>query len=270
MDDAERFTAKLRALTGLGVRLALDNLGTGHSSLSYLKRFPLNELKIDRSFIRDVISSPDDAAIVRALLSLGHSLGLTLVAQGVETASQLAWLRTERCDKMQGHCFSPAVAADTFMQFVRERKQLTLSSNGGEKARPTLLVVDDEPNILSAVARVLRREDYRVLRAGSASEAFDLLAGNAVQVVISDHRMPVMTGAEFLGKVKVLYPDTVRILFSGHVEVDALTEAVNRGAVYRFLLKPWDDEALRQSIREAFRYYWLTHAADNGATAASG
>ena len=71
--------------------------------------------------------------------------------------------------------------------------------------------------------------------------------------------MPVITGAEFFGKVKTLYPDTVRILFSGYIEIEALTDAVNRGAVYRFLLKPWDDEALRESIRQAFHHYWLTH-----------
>ena len=71
--------------------------------------------------------------------------------------------------------------------------------------------------------------------------------------------MPVMTGAEFLGKVKALYPETVRILSSGYVELNALTDAVNRGAVFRLLLKPWDDDLLRESIREAFHYYWLTH-----------
>ena len=123
----------------------------------------------------------------------------------------------------------------------------------------TLLVVDDEPGILASLARLLRKDGYRIITAHSAKEALDLLALNVVQVIVSDHRMPVMTGAEFFGKVKTLYPETVRILFSGYIEIEALTEAVNRGAVYRFLLKPWDDEALREAIREAFHHYWLTH-----------
>jgi DNA-binding NtrC family response regulator len=127
-----------------------------------------------------------------------------------------------------------------------------------------LLIVDDEANIIASLVRLLHNDGYRILTARSPDEALELLAMNAVHVIISDHRMPLMTGAEFLGKVKGLYPDTVRILFSGFVELDALTDAVNRGAVFRFLLKPWDDDMLRESIREAFRYYWLTHGKDDG------
>ena len=112
---------------------------------------------------------------------------------------------------------------------------------------------------MSSLVRLLRSEECRVLTAGNAQDALQILALNPVQVVISDHRMPAMTGAEFLGKVKSLYPDIVRILFSGYIEMDALTEAVNRGAVYRFLLKPWDDDVLRDAIRDAFRHHWLTH-----------
>jgi CheY-like chemotaxis protein len=237
--------------------MSLDDFGTGYSSLSYLKRFPLDELKVDQSFIRDVTTSPDDAAIVRAIISMGHSLGLDLVAEGVETAAQLAWLQRERCDQIQGHYFSHPVPAPEFEQMLRERRSLP-SRAGGPQAK-TLLIVDDETNVVASLVRLLRSDGYHILTAGSAEQAFDMLALNAVHVIISDHRMPVMTGAEFLGKVKALYPDTVRILFSGYVEIDALTDAVNRGAVFRFLLKPWNDEVLRQSIREAFHYYWLTH-----------
>jgi CheY-like chemotaxis protein len=219
-----------------------------------------------------VITNPEDAAIVRAVISVGHSLGLAIVAEGVETPAQLDWLRRQRCEKVQGYYFSRAVMADEFMRFLRDDKRLPTAPDVDARAQKTLLIVDDEANILSAVVRLLRREDYRVLTAGSATEAFDVLASHDVQVIMSDHRMPAMTGAEFLGKVKTLYPDTVRMLFSGHVEVEALTDAVNRGAVYRFLLKPWDDETLRQSVREAFQYYWLTHrgrAPEQEATVAS-
>ncbi|MFO1412673.1 MAG: EAL domain-containing protein [Burkholderiales bacterium] len=260
MRDAERLADKLRALKALGVRLSLDDFGTGYSSLRYLKRFPLDRLKIDQSFIADVTTDPDDAAIVRAVISLGHALGLELVAEGVETEAQLNWLRRERCDQIQGWLFSQAVPGADFERMLAARRSLFPTPAPAQEARKTLLIVDDEPNIVSALVRVLRSEDCRVLTAGNAADALQILALNPVQVIISDHRMPTMTGAEFLAKVKTLYPDIVRILFSGYIEMDALTEAVNRGAVYRFLLKPWDDDALREAVRDAFRHHWRTHA----------
>jgi EAL domain-containing protein (putative c-di-GMP-specific phosphodiesterase class I)/CheY-like chemotaxis protein len=267
MQDADRFIAKLNALKALGVKLSLDDFGTGYSSLNYLKRFPLDQLKVDQSFIRDLTSNPDDAAIVRAVISIGNSMGLELVVEGVETEAQLGWLRRYRCEKIQGYYFSPPLTAAAFEQILRDRKCLPPDAASARIGTKTLLIVDDESNIASAVIRLLRREGYRILAAHSAAEAFELLALNAVQVIVSDHRMPVMTGAEFLGKVKSLYPDTVRILFSGYVEMEALTDAVNRGAVYRFLLKPWDDAVLRETIRAAFQYYWLTHRHEHGPSA---
>ncbi|MFO1399491.1 MAG: EAL domain-containing protein [Burkholderiales bacterium] len=258
MHDAERFGEKLHALKALGVRLSLDDFGTGYSSLRYLKRFPLDRLKIDQSFVADITTNPDDAAIVRAVISLGHSLELELVAEGVETDAQVSWLRRERCDQIQGYFFSEPVPAADFERMLAQRKSLFAAPARAGDERRTLLIVDDEPNIVSSLVRLLRSEDYRVLTAGNARDALELLALNRVQVIISDHRMPVMTGAEFLAKVKTLYPDIVRILFSGYIEMDALTEAVNRGAVYRFLLKPWDDDVLRDAVRDAFRHHWHT------------
>ena len=259
MHDAAHFVERLDALKVLGVKLSLDDFGTGYSNLSYLKRFPLDRLKVDQSFIRDVTNNPDDAAIVRAIISLGHSLGLDIVAEGVETEAQVEWLRRERCEQIQGYFFSRPVPAAQFELLLQGRKGLSFRVAAAPGEAKTLLIVDDEPGILASLVRLLRKDGYRILTAQSAKEALDLLALNVVQVVVSDHRMPATTGAEFFGKVKTLYPDTVRILFSGYVEIEALTEAVNRGAVYRFLLKPWDDEALRESIRQAFHHYWLTH-----------
>lgn len=264
MQDAARFVERLESLKALGVKLSLDDFGTGYSSLSYLKRFPLDSLKVDHSFIRDVTSNPDDAAIVRAVISLGHSLGLDVVAEGVETEAQVEWLRRERCEQIQGYFFSHPLPATEFEQLLRSRKGLSSRSASVSLEAKTLLVVDDEPGILASLVRLLRKDGYRIITAQNAREALDLLALNVVHVIVSDHRMPVMTGAEFFGKVKTMYPETVRILFSGYIEIEALTDAVNRGAVYRFLLKPWDDEALREAIREAFHHYWLTHKdADN-------
>jgi FixJ family two-component response regulator len=121
----------------------------------------------------------------------------------------------------------------------------------------TLLLVDDEENILSSLARLLRRDDYRILRAGSPLAGLEILAQQEVGVIISDQRMPEMTGAEFLARAREMYPDTVRIVLSGYTDLKTITAAINDGAIYKFLTKPWDDDLLRVDVRDAFRYYRL-------------
>ncbi len=121
----------------------------------------------------------------------------------------------------------------------------------------TLLLVDDEPNILSALNRVFRGENYRIFRANSGAEGLELLKEQDVGVIISDQRMPGMTGVEFLSQVNELYPDTVRIVLSGYTDLNSVTDAINQGAIYKFLTKPWEDDLLKKNIREAFRHYEL-------------
>jgi response regulator RpfG family c-di-GMP phosphodiesterase len=129
-----------------------------------------------------------------------------------------------------------------------------------EETQPlrTILLVDDEANITSALKRTLRRDGYNILIANSGAEGLNLLAvNNEVGVIISDQRMPQMTGVEFLRKVKTLYPKTIRIVLSGYTELESITNAINEGAIYKFLTKPWDDEQLRQNILEAFQRFEL-------------
>lgn len=121
----------------------------------------------------------------------------------------------------------------------------------------TLLLVDDEENIASALTRLLRRDGYKILRASSGKEGLELLARNEVGVIVSDQRMPEMTGVEFLSRVKELYPDTVRIVLSGYTELNSVTDAINRGAIYKFLTKPWEDDLLRANVEEAFLHHEL-------------
>jgi response regulator RpfG family c-di-GMP phosphodiesterase len=120
----------------------------------------------------------------------------------------------------------------------------------------TILLVDDEANITSALKRTLRRDGYNILTANSGAEGLNLLAVNdEVGVIISDQRMPQMTGVDFLRKVKALYPKTFRMVLSGYTELESVTSAINEGAIYKFLTKPWEDEQLRENIREAFQLY---------------
>ncbi|MDG3063923.1 EAL domain-containing protein [Thauera mechernichensis] len=116
--------ATLRALKALGVQISLDDFGTGYSSLNYLKRFPIDSIKIDRTFVTDLTTSAEDAAIALMVISLAHSLGQTVVAEGVETRAQLDFLRRHNCDEMQGYLFSAPLEADAFAALVREGRRL--------------------------------------------------------------------------------------------------------------------------------------------------
>ena len=125
MSDPEESVTILEQLSRMGVVVSVDDFGTGYSSMSYLRRFPIDKLKIDRGFIAELISRADDASIVRAIVSLAHSLRLKVVAEGVETSEQLNVLRSLGCDQYQGFCFSPAVPAAQFAALLRESQQKT-------------------------------------------------------------------------------------------------------------------------------------------------
>ena len=120
MQNAEEATLVLEKLHAKGIHISIDDFGTGYSSLSYLKRFPLDTLKIDRSFVRDISSDPDDAAIVKSVIALAHSLRLGVIAEGVETEEQLAFLSALGCDEYQGYYRSRPVPAEEFAQLLRE------------------------------------------------------------------------------------------------------------------------------------------------------
>jgi EAL domain-containing protein (putative c-di-GMP-specific phosphodiesterase class I) len=120
MHNPDRAIKVLRAIKEMGLRLAIDDFGTGYSSLSQLKRFPIDTLKVDRSFIRDVSTDPEDKAIAEAIIAIAKKLSLTVIAEGVETAEQRAFLREHGCDEMQGYYFSKPVAAEEFAALVRK------------------------------------------------------------------------------------------------------------------------------------------------------
>jgi response regulator RpfG family c-di-GMP phosphodiesterase len=119
----------------------------------------------------------------------------------------------------------------------------------------TVLFVDDEVQILNSLKRLLRREGYGMLTAESGAAALALLEKEPVQMVMSDQRMPEMTGVEFLKKVKELYPATVRVVLSGYADAGLIVDAINQGEIYRFLTKPWNDDDLKIGIRQCLEHY---------------
>ena len=142
MDDTALSTMALYKLKDRGVRVSVDDFGTGYSSLSYLKRFPIDALKIDRSFVRDITTDPDDATITNAIIGLAHNLRRRVIAEGVETQAQLAFLQKHGCDEAQGFLFSPPVAAKELVRLIQSPDGIVAVTrlNGGRKGRSRLAV----------------------------------------------------------------------------------------------------------------------------------
>ena len=255
MGEWAQAVATLKRLRTLGVKLSLDDFGTGYSSLSYLNRLPVTSLKIDRSFVQDITTDPDEAVICVAIIDLAHNLKLRVIAEGVETEGQLNYLRSHHCDQIQGYLFSRPLPPAEFIDLIAAGRTLPLPVREGPQ--PTILLVDDEPSMLSALKRALRSDGYRILTANNGRDGLEVLAINDVQVILSDQRMPEMSGTEFLERVRGLYPDTIRIVLSGYTDLQTITDAINRGAIYKFLTKPWDSDLLREHIHEAFRHHEL-------------
>jgi EAL domain-containing protein (putative c-di-GMP-specific phosphodiesterase class I) len=123
MSDPEGAARTLRALRDAGARISVDDFGTGYSSLAYLKRFPIDALKIDHSFVRDITTDPEDAMITLAIIALAHSLKLKVVAEGVETREQLELLAANGCDEVQGYHFSAATTPEECTKMLRENRR---------------------------------------------------------------------------------------------------------------------------------------------------
>ncbi|HEY0064595.1 MAG TPA: EAL domain-containing protein [Telluria sp.] len=261
MTNAERTIGVLTSIKALGIKVAIDDFGTGYSSLAYLKRFPIDKLKIDIAFVRDITINPDDAAIALAIISMAHSMKMLVIAEGVESRAQMAYLRRHRCDEIQGFHFSRPLPPREMGELLVANRALPSEEESRESNRQTLLLVDDDANVLSSLHRLFRRDNYKILTALSPEEGFEMLALHQVHVIVCDQRMPGMSGTEFLSKVKEMYPETIRIILSGYTGVESVLDSINRGAIYRFYTKPWDDTQLRDNIRLAFHHYWLVNGA---------
>jgi diguanylate cyclase (GGDEF)-like protein len=260
-ESGERFAGVLREIRGDGVRIAIDDFGTGYSSLAYLKRFPIDAVKIDQTFVRDIVSAPDDAAIVQAVIAMAHRLDLAVVAEGVEADDQAAFLRRCRCDIVQGYLFGrPVPLAD--LGAVLSSRELGPPPKPLPGGHRSVLFVDDEESVLRLLTRILRGEGYEMHTATTAEQGLQILARTPIAVVVSDQRLPGMSGTEFLRRVRALYPETVRIVLSGYADIESVTSAINDGAIYKFLRKPWEEDALRSDLRHAFRLFDASKSGD--------
>jgi len=240
----------LHAVRELGVSVAIDDFGTGYSNLHSLTLLQVDTLKIDMSFTQAVTHSSAAASVSRLIAELGRTLNLAVVVEGIETEGQLNHFRALACPYGQGYLFSKPLAADAACELLRSGKPLFDAAPQG--SAPQLLLLDDEESVLVSLRHLFRHDGYRVHATLSPEQAFEILATHPVGVVVSDRRMPRMNGIDFLRQVKGLYPNTVRMVLSAGNDMHAVQDAVNEGAVWKYLSKPWDDEPLREQIRLGF------------------
>jgi EAL domain-containing protein (putative c-di-GMP-specific phosphodiesterase class I)/ActR/RegA family two-component response regulator len=259
MQDPEATMRLLHQIKAMGIKLSIDDFGTGYSNLSYLKRFPVNTVKLDQSFVREIVHNKDDLAISDAIISMAHSLRLSVTAEGVETEAQLALLADHRCDEIQGYYFGRPMPVPACTTFLRENPRFPLEKFGRRRTTRTLLLVDDDPRALEMMVRHLDRFGYHILKASSGLQALDLLATNEVGVILCDQQMPDMSGTEFFFQVRGMYPGTVRILLTAHSDIDAVTDAINLGAIYKYFSKPCDMRILGATLDEAFDRFEPNH-----------
>ncbi|GAB3248922.1 EAL domain-containing protein [Chitinimonas naiadis] len=254
VDTAQRI---MTALKEVGLKWSIDDFGTGYSALSYLRKYPFDQLKIDKSFIEDVHLNMDNASVTRAIVSMAHSLGISVIAEGVESAEQLGFLLQAGCEQIQGYYYSPPLPANSCGELLAENGSLSLPKIALNRNPRTLLVVDSEPKVHAVIWRELHREGYNILNCDTPEAALNILAINQVSVVIADQRLPGISGSDFLRQVKVLHPDTVRIAMSSYADVESILLAINEGAIFRFITKPWQPAQLKEQLREGFKQYDL-------------
>ena len=205
MDDPETTISILRRLKHMGVCLSIDDFGTGYSNLNYLKRFPLDKLKLDQSFVRELICDPDDLAISRAVIAMAHTLRLKIIAEGVETEGQRCLLALNGCDEIQGYLFSRPLDAATCAQYLQTGRRLSPGGQSGA-GLPVLLLVGDARKWARFSEHAVQLGKVRYLSAASAAEAFELLACNQTAAVIYDAASPGIDRDTFAARLEQMYP----------------------------------------------------------------
>lgn len=252
MTDPALASRTLAGIKKLGVRVAMDDFGTGYSSLGYLNQLPLDEVKIDRSFISRLMRDPQTSSIVRAAVDLSHALGLDAVAEGVEDAATMERLMILGCDRVQGYFIARPMPADAVLPWLQRYVPIappvvTTPVNALIPATPvydantsTVLVVDDEASLRVATHRILSSQGYNVLHAATASEALRICTEQrgAIDLVVTDIFLTDWRGHELAGRIREMQPDAKFLFVSG----DPTAMKFLKGAP--FLAKPFSKQQL--------------------------
>jgi diguanylate cyclase (GGDEF)-like protein len=264
IEDASAAAKTLNSLAALGLRLAIDDFGTGYSSLSYLRRFPINTLKIDRSFVTEMESSVDAEIIVKAIVNLAHNLGLSVVAEGVESVGQLARLSALGCASVQGFLFSravpptalPALISQPFACAGQATSPRTLNPISlSEHTMKTVFIVDDSATILLSISSILSKGGYAVEKAANAEEALKRFkAGAKVDLLLTDLNMPGMNGIELIREVRKLTAyKFLPILFLTTESQQAKKVEAKAAGASGWIVKPATADELLSTIKLVIR-----------------
>ena len=244
--DADSSVKALEALKTTGVTIGVDDFGTGYSSLTYLKRFPVDVLKIDRSFIEGLVHNSQDRAIVSTVVDLAHAFGLTSIGEGVETAEQLAQLRGLGCDQAQGYFWSEPLPPDQLARWMDAASMKTPPRNITPGPTPTgVLIVEDDPSLRTMLKMLLNGTDGYVVLAesGDGREAVALAAHHQPDLVLLDLAMPGMGGLEALPLILAVAPHAKIVILTGLENATIADTARSRGAA-AFFEKGMDPTAL--------------------------
>jgi EAL domain-containing protein (putative c-di-GMP-specific phosphodiesterase class I)/DNA-binding response OmpR family regulator len=261
MQEPEVAITTLRKLKALGCRVSIDDFGTGFSSLAYLKRFPLDELKIDKSFIDGLGKDPHDTAIVAAVMGMAHALDLNVVAEGVESAEQAARLRNLGCDEVQGYFYSRPISAAEVGELVRAEDVAKQEARQQHGANPTertradrVLVVDDAADVRQLARTSLTAGGFEVQEAASGEEAVAILGHFHPECVVLDINLPGMSGIEVcrLLRSNPLYARTTIVMLTVRSEAPGKAEAFSLEAD-DYIVKPFTPRDLVSRTRSAIR-----------------
>lgn len=251
MHSTEGAIRTLTALKQTGVTISLDDFGTGYSSLAYLKRFPLDAVKVDRSFVRDIAADSDDASITRAVITMAHHLKLKVVAEGVETPEQLALLISHQCDVIQGYYFSRPLAASAMTELLAADKRLPLTAlrSGTRKPMALFVAVDGFEDVIST----LIRDERRVCSAPDVASAMQWFAGNLVDVLVCGAPNKNFDAVALITLAAQTQPQCERILLADGRQWNRkqVAELSSSGLVHRVIRLPVDADSFRLAVAEA-------------------
>ncbi|HUR18388.1 MAG TPA: EAL domain-containing protein [Acidimicrobiales bacterium] len=258
MADVESTIDLLRGLKILGVTLSIDDFGTGYSSLAYLRRLPIDELKIDRSFVDGLGQEPEDTAIVAGVVAMAQALELSVVAEGVETKEQLERLRVLGCESVQGYYFSRPIPAAALEDLLVEEWAALARRQAGPDADPggyhgeVVVVADDSPEVLQLAAVSLTAAGFEVHQAPNGRVALEVARTVRPACVVLDVRMPEMDGFEACRALRadVGLADCTIVMLTSEFDAPAKIEGYSAGAD-DYIVKPFTPRDLIGRVRAA-------------------
>ena len=257
MRDVESAIATLQAIKALGVRISVDDFGTGYSSLAYLKRLPADELKVDRSFVDGLGSDPDDTAIVAAVVASAHALGLSVVAEGVETAQNVATLVRLGCEYAQGFHYSRPVTAEAIDAMLANGRRLGANQStttADARAGDSVLIVDDAAEVRQLAQMSLAAFGFEVHEAADGRSALATAQRVRPDCVLLDLNLPDMSGLDVCRALRLrpAMRDCTIVMLTAEARPGEKVEAFSLG-VDEYIVKPFSPRDLATRVRSAMR-----------------